>query len=162
MWTFSGFSTELYYPLAIAIFFATAAYFHLSNQALNSVKGPLLAKWSRLWMVRHSRRGDMHRVMIHLHEKHGSLVRTGPNEVSVSEPSVVRTIYGWFLLSLFCFHFQNAYFDQVLVPSFARVIGIAYGKVVVPSIYSQSGTKVSTRHSEDWSVPYILWTPSWS
>lgn len=32
--------------------------------------------------------------MIALHDKYGSLVRTGPNEVSVSEPTAIKTIYG--------------------------------------------------------------------
>ncbi|KAK3687124.1 hypothetical protein LTR37_019117 [Vermiconidia calcicola] len=32
--------------------------------------------------------------MIALHEKHGPLVRTGPSEVSVSELSAIKTIYG--------------------------------------------------------------------
>lgn len=36
----------------------------------------------------------MHRQMIALHEKHGYLVRIGPNEVSVSDPAAIKTIYG--------------------------------------------------------------------
>lgn len=32
--------------------------------------------------------------MIDLHQKHGYLVRTGPNEVSVSDPATIKTIYG--------------------------------------------------------------------
>ena len=44
-------------------------------------------------MIKHSRQGDMHRTMIKLHQKHGKLVRTGPNEVSVSDLSAIKTIY---------------------------------------------------------------------
>ena len=36
----------------------------------------------------------MHRTMIALHAKHGLLVRTGPNEVSVSDLNSIKTIYG--------------------------------------------------------------------
>lgn len=36
----------------------------------------------------------MNVTMIGLHNKHGSLVRTGPNEVSVSDLSAIKTIYG--------------------------------------------------------------------
>lgn len=36
----------------------------------------------------------MHRTMIALHEKHGALVRTGPNEVSVSDLASIKVIYG--------------------------------------------------------------------
>ena len=32
--------------------------------------------------------------MIKLHKKHGKLVRTGPNEVSVSDLSAIKKIYG--------------------------------------------------------------------
>jgi hypothetical protein len=45
-------------------------------------------------MIHHSRKGDMHTKMISLHRKYGSLVRTGPSEVSVSDPEAVKTIYG--------------------------------------------------------------------
>lgn len=36
----------------------------------------------------------MHRTMIALHQKHGKLVRTGPNEVSVSDIAAIKKIYG--------------------------------------------------------------------
>jgi len=48
---------------------------------LAKVPGPFWASLTRLWMMKHSWDGDMHRVMIDLHEKDGKLVRTGPNEV---------------------------------------------------------------------------------
>lgn len=61
---------------------------------LAKVPGPYWASITRLWMVKHSLDGDMHRTMIALHEKHGSLVRTGPNEVSVADPTTIKQIYG--------------------------------------------------------------------
>jgi cytochrome P450 len=36
----------------------------------------------------------MHRTMIALHEKHGPIVRNGPNEVSIADLSAIKTIYG--------------------------------------------------------------------
>ncbi|KAI9677353.1 MAG: hypothetical protein M1822_008160 [Bathelium mastoideum] len=36
----------------------------------------------------------MHRTLIALHEKHGKLVRTGPNEVSVADPGAIKIMYG--------------------------------------------------------------------
>ena len=36
----------------------------------------------------------MHRTMVGLHKKHGKLVRTGPNEVSVSDLTAIKKIYG--------------------------------------------------------------------
>ncbi|KAH0263400.1 cytochrome P450 family protein, partial [Aureobasidium melanogenum] len=61
---------------------------------LASVPGPLWASLTRLWITKHSWDGDMHRTMIALHEKHGPIVRTGPNEVSIADLSAIKTIYG--------------------------------------------------------------------
>jgi cytochrome P450 len=61
---------------------------------LSRIPGPLFARFSRLWMVQHSISGDMHTTMIALHKKHGKLVRTAPNEVSISDPTAIKTIYG--------------------------------------------------------------------
>ena len=61
---------------------------------VGKIPGPPLAKLSRVWLVRLSRKGDMHRKMIDLHAKYGTLVRTGPNEVSVSDLNAIKIIYG--------------------------------------------------------------------
>lgn len=61
---------------------------------LSKIPGPFWARLSRLWMVQHARKGDMHTTMIALHKKHGHLVRTAPNEVSISDPAALKTIYG--------------------------------------------------------------------
>lgn len=61
---------------------------------LAGIPGPFAASLSRLWIVQRSRAGDMHRTMIRLHEKHGQIVRTGPNEVSVTSPDIIKKIYG--------------------------------------------------------------------
>ncbi len=36
----------------------------------------------------------MHRTMIDLHKKHGKLIRTGPNELSVADLAAIKRIYG--------------------------------------------------------------------
>ena len=61
---------------------------------LAKVPGPFWATFNKLWMTKHSWDGDMNTTMIALHEKHGSLVRTGPREVSVSDTAAIKTIYG--------------------------------------------------------------------
>ena len=38
----------------------------------------------------------MHRETVRLHEKHGTLVRMGPDQVSVTDPDAVKKIYGPF------------------------------------------------------------------
>jgi cytochrome P450 len=80
-------------PSIIALGAAVIGY-ALFLDPLRNIPGPFLARFSRLWMVYHARRGDMHTTMIALHKKHGKLVRTGPSEVSISDPGALKTIYG--------------------------------------------------------------------
>ena len=61
---------------------------------LATIPGPFAASLSRLWMTKHSWDGDMNTTMIALHKKHGPLVRTGPNELSVADLKAIKTIYG--------------------------------------------------------------------
>ncbi|USW57042.1 Putative cytochrome P450 [Septoria linicola] len=61
---------------------------------LANVPGPFWATFNKLWMAKHSWSGDMNTTMIALHEKHGSLVRTGPREVSISDTAAIKTMYG--------------------------------------------------------------------
>ena len=68
-------------------------YLRAFGGPLGPIPGPLDARFSRLWMTKHSWQGDMHRTMIKLHKIHGSLVRTGPNEVSVVDLSAIKKIY---------------------------------------------------------------------
>ncbi|KAK1823561.1 hypothetical protein LTR12_001972 [Friedmanniomyces endolithicus] len=58
------------------------------------IPGPFLASLSRLWMTKHSWDGDMNRTVIDLHRELGTLVRTGPREVSVSDLTAIKQIYG--------------------------------------------------------------------
>ena len=69
---------------------------------LARIPGPFAASLSRLWLVQQSRAGNMHRTMIELHRKHGQVVRTGPNEVSVTDPAVIKRIYGAFPTPIHC------------------------------------------------------------
>jgi cytochrome P450 len=75
-----------------------AAIIYIAYQRLFSplarIPGPFSASLSKWWIVKHTRNGDMHREMIRLHEIHGPLVRTGPNEVSVADPAAFKRIYG--------------------------------------------------------------------
>ena len=78
-------------PVILCLF--SALYLRAFGGPLGPIPGPLDARFSRLWMIKHSWQGDMHRTMIRLHEKYGSLVRTGPNEVSVTDLSAIKKIY---------------------------------------------------------------------
>lgn len=82
--------------LSIASIGLALAYtiYQRSFHPLASIPGPFWASLSRLWMTKHSWGGDMNTTMIALHRQHGNLVRTGPNEVSVSDRAAIKTIYG--------------------------------------------------------------------
>ena len=66
------------------------AYYWVFGGPLGAIPGPLSARLSRVWLIKHSWQGDMHRTMIGLHKKYGKLVRTGPNEVSVSDLLAIK------------------------------------------------------------------------
>lgn len=65
-----------------------------SLSPLAKIDGPFWASLTRLWLVKHSHDGDMHRVIIAAHKRYGSLVRTGPSEVSVADLGAIKKIYG--------------------------------------------------------------------
>ncbi|OHF02121.1 cytochrome P450 oxidoreductase [Colletotrichum orchidophilum] len=58
------------------------------------VPGPYWASLSRVWLTYHSYIGDLHIVMMRLHEVHGKVVRIAPSEVSISDLTSIKTIYG--------------------------------------------------------------------
>ena len=60
---------------------------------LRSIPGPLLAKSTNIWRAYHTHQGCVDRKHVELHRKYGSAVRIGPNCVSISDPSLIRTIY---------------------------------------------------------------------
>ena len=61
---------------------------------LSNIPGPWLAKYTRLWRLYDVYQGDSHHTSIRLHRQHGSLVRIGPNHVSVADPNAIPIIYG--------------------------------------------------------------------
>ncbi|PYI11789.1 cytochrome P450 family protein [Aspergillus sclerotiicarbonarius CBS 121057] len=61
---------------------------------ISRIPGPFWASISRLWLVRRSDKGHMHREFIDLHTKYGKLVRIAPNEVSVADLDAILKIYG--------------------------------------------------------------------
>ncbi|KAF4547581.1 Cytochrome P450-like protein 20 [Elsinoe fawcettii] len=65
----------------------------LVTSPLNRIPGPLTAKFTDLWRLITVWRGQAHEVQKRLHEQHGSVVRLGPNCVSVSDPDLIKVIY---------------------------------------------------------------------
>lgn len=89
------------YTLIIGIFliFIIALVARLRNP-LNSIPGPFWARWTPFWLAYYASNGNMHQKMIETHKTYGSLVRTGPNEISVSNPQALKVIYGQYILSV--------------------------------------------------------------
>ncbi len=61
---------------------------------LRKVPGPLLARFSKLWRFKFVMDGKAPFKYQLLHKKYGPIVRTGPNTVEISDPTVIPTIYG--------------------------------------------------------------------
>lgn len=77
-------------PVVAVVYIIYESFF----SPLSSIPGPLLARLTKWWLIYHTRRGDLHRELIRLHEQYGDLVRMAPNEVSVADPVAIKKIYG--------------------------------------------------------------------
>ena len=64
-------------------------YFH----PLSKYPGPFLASITRWWMVSEIFSGKHEQHIRALHKKYGSIVRISPNEVAISDPQAIKTIY---------------------------------------------------------------------
>ncbi|PPQ83271.1 hypothetical protein CVT25_004010 [Psilocybe cyanescens] len=56
--------------------------------------GPVLAKCTKFWGVYHSSTGCIHHTLSDLHRYYGSVVRTGPNELSFCDVDAIQPILG--------------------------------------------------------------------
>ena len=60
---------------------------------LKNIPGPFFAKFTNLWRFFDTYGGRPELTQRILHEKYGSVVRLGPNVVSISDPKIMRIIY---------------------------------------------------------------------
>lgn len=56
--------------------------------------GPFLARASSYWATSHARKLRRAHAIQEAHEKYGTVVRVGPNELSFSSPEALKDIYG--------------------------------------------------------------------
>ena len=61
--------------------------------AITRFPGPFFAKFTNMWRVINVWGGRHHETLRQLHRSHGSVVRVGPNLLSLSDPRWVKTIY---------------------------------------------------------------------
>jgi hypothetical protein len=57
------------------------------------IPGPFLATISPLWRLRGALNGTLHTDITAAHRKYGKIFRIAPDEVSISDPEAIKTIY---------------------------------------------------------------------
>lgn len=60
---------------------------------LRAFPGPVAARHTNIWRFLNVLRGNFHDTQIKLHRKYGVAVRMGPNIISLSDQSLVSTIF---------------------------------------------------------------------
>ncbi|KAL4889466.1 cytochrome P450, partial [Aspergillus ambiguus] len=74
----------------VILYYLLEAFF----SPLRDVKGPAFARYTRMWELYQNWRGQFEHVTVALHKQYGPIVRLAPNRYSISDPSVIRVIYG--------------------------------------------------------------------
>ncbi|TFK79961.1 high nitrogen upregulated cytochrome P450 monooxygenase 2 [Polyporus arcularius HHB13444] len=77
-----------------ALVLSVVAYRLSPSHPLACYPGPISLRLSKLWMAFISRSGYQHLYYKDLHERYGNVVRIGPNELSIREPSAVMALVG--------------------------------------------------------------------
>ena len=57
------------------------------------VPGPLLARFTRLWLTKAIYSRKYHKINTEIHRKYGPIVRIAPNEYSIDDPDAAQAIY---------------------------------------------------------------------
>ncbi|KAH6997470.1 cytochrome P450 [Ilyonectria destructans] len=91
---FSTLSTPSTVLIVVCAIIAVSLLRNKFRSGLRNIPGPTLAAYTALWRWHDVRKGQAHQTAISLHRKYGSLVRIGPNHVSVSDPQEIKKIYG--------------------------------------------------------------------
>lgn len=66
----------------------------VTYRAIRDLPGPLLARFSNLWLLMTARRGKRYILVDEAHKKHGQMIRIQPNHVSVNDDKAIPLIYG--------------------------------------------------------------------
>jgi len=79
-----------YFILSLSVFAYRLSPLHPMYQ----YPGPRIARFSKFWAMWVSSTGRQHAIYKELHEKYGTFVRTGPNELSISDPDAIPAVLG--------------------------------------------------------------------
>ncbi|KAF9520852.1 hypothetical protein BS47DRAFT_1378642 [Hydnum rufescens UP504] len=94
--------TNPIFPLAgvccIVVIYHVVAYlrdpfYYRKGPTGAEIPGPLVAKFSDIWLSRKAVLGDRSGEVHRAHQKYGKIVRIAPNHISVADPEAIRSIY---------------------------------------------------------------------
>jgi hypothetical protein len=79
--------------LALGISMVLAYHLFHTHWQLQNIPGPLFAKFTNLHRFVLVRCGFIHLYQAKAHQRHGPIVRFGPNMVSICDPEAIHTIF---------------------------------------------------------------------
>ncbi|RKF61168.1 Benzoate 4-monooxygenase [Erysiphe neolycopersici] len=80
--------------LLIFLFLYYVVPFLTLNSNLRDIPGPLIARFSHLWLLLQARLGRRYQTIEAAHKKYGKLVRIQPNHISIADDSAIIPVYG--------------------------------------------------------------------
>lgn len=89
---FAPWALAILFPACLIIYYIhpfCTTYRHLSR-----VPGPLIAKFSNIWVGFSARRGQKFAAVDRAHRKYGKIVRIGFNHVSIADERALNVVYG--------------------------------------------------------------------
>jgi len=87
----------------------------VQNTSALSIPGPLLAKFTNLWLILTAKAGKRSIVVHDLHKRHGTFVRLAPNHISIADPDALGPVYGHSTGTL-----KAPFYDAFAAPNFPR------------------------------------------
>jgi hypothetical protein len=81
-----------YLLVFFGLFLARLAYLRYLHP-FKDIPGPFLATISPFWKVKCALNGSFHKDITECHKKYGTIFRIAPDEVSISDPEAIKTIY---------------------------------------------------------------------
>lgn len=89
----AGYVLSPYTAVAAVGLYILYPYF-VTYSSFRDIPGPLLAKFSDLWLFSTARRGKRFEIVHEQHKKHGKIMRIQPNHISINDDAAINAIYG--------------------------------------------------------------------
>ena len=94
----SSYLSSLSPILTLLLYISVLSVLYISYSSfispLRNIPGPFFARHTSLWLVHITRQRNRHLHDINLHKTYGPIVRVGPSQISLSNPSAVKMVYG--------------------------------------------------------------------